>query len=444
METLHKKRVLVLGLGLSGQSAAAFCHQHGALVTACDERKASELSGIDTFSSYTELRLGEPFPDPMAFDLIVPSPGIAAVRYAGSKAPVWGDLELFYRACSVPIVAITGTNGKSTVTMLTNAMLQAAGLRSEAAGNIGKPAIDLLDMKLDAAVLEVSSFQLDTTEKFAPHVAVLLNITPDHLDRHGSFAEYIDSKARILKNLSAKDFAVLNFDDENVRALAKTTRAKILGFRLKQELSDGAWWDGKHIVLQTPTGLLRFSLDGVQLSGLHNIENILASLLAAFALGADPQRAWRALANFSGLPHRTQFVAEIRGATFINDSKATNVGAAARALAGYTHPVVWIAGGKDKDLDFTELAPIAKTHARAAILIGQAAQKIEKALNGVVPVYHASNIDTAVRQAAQLAQPGDIVLLSPACASFDQFKNFEDRGEQFCAAVKRLQSKESA
>lgn len=444
METLHGKHILVLGLGLSGRSAAAFCHERGALVTACDERTADNLPGIDTFSSYTELRLGEPFPAPAAFDLIVPSPGVPAARYAGSATPAWGDLELFYRAGSVPIVAITGTNGKSTVTMLTNAMLQTAGLRSEAAGNIGKPALELLAMALDVAVLEVSSFQLDTTEKFAPHVAVLLNITPDHLDRHGSFAEYIDSKARILKNLSANDFAVLNFDDENVRALAKETCATVLGFSLKATVPHGAWWDAGVITLQTPTATLRFSLTNAHLSGLHNIENILASLLAAYAMGADPQRAWQALANFAGLPHRTQFVSTVRGVTFINDSKATNVGAAARALAGYTHPIVWIAGGKDKDLDFTALAPIAKAHVRAAILIGQAAQKIEKALGGAVPVQHAPNIDTAVRHAAQIAHPGDIVLLSPACASFDQFKNFEDRGEKFSAAVKRLEAEGGA
>lgn len=438
MDTLHGKRVLVLGLGMSGRSAAKFCHEHGAIVTACDERPAEKLPDIDTISSYATLRLGQPFPDPAQYDLIVPSPGIPATRYAGCGKPVWGDIELFYRACRIPIVAITGTNGKSTVTTLTHAMLQAAGLRSEAAGNIGKPALEWLGTGLDAIVLEVSSFQLDTTDRFAPHVAVLLNITPDHLDRHGSFAEYIASKARILKNLSASDFAVLNFDDEHVRALAQQTRAHVLGFSLKEPVSDGAWWDANRIVLQTQTGTQSFSLDGVRLSGLHNIENILASLLAAVALGAAPQRAWQALANFHGLPHRTQFVAEIRGVTFVNDSKGTNVGAAARALAGYTRPVVWIAGGKDKDLDFGALAPIVKAHVRHTVLIGEAAPKIEKALAGTSPMHHAKDIDTAVRQAFALAEAGDIVLLSPACASFDQFKNFEDRGARFTAAVQSL------
>ncbi len=444
MDTLHGKRVLVLGLGMSGRSAVLFCHARGAIVTACDERNAEQLPGIDALSSYATLRLGQPFPDPAQYDLIVPSPGVPTTRYANCHKPIWGDLELFYRACSVPIVAITGTNGKSTVTTLTDAMLQAAGMRSASAGNIGTPALELLDTQLDAIVLEVSSFQLDTTENFAPHVAVLLNITPDHLDRHGSFAGYVASKARILKNLSANDFAVLNFDDENVRALATQTRAKVLGFSLKESVPDGAWWDSKCIVLQTQTGTQRFALDGIRLSGLHNLENILASLLAASAMGAEPQRAWNALADFSGLPHRTQFVAEIRGVTFINDSKGTNIGAAARAIASYTQPVVWIAGGKDKDLDFRTLAPIVKAHVRHTVLIGEAAPKIERALADASPMHHAKEIYTAVRQAFDLAKPGDVVLLSPACASFDQFKNFEDRGEQFCAAVKNLECEENA
>jgi UDP-N-acetylmuramoylalanine--D-glutamate ligase len=439
MRDLARKRVLVLGLGVSGRSAANFCAALGAEVVAADEREKGEIEGLDAIDGAVSLAAGAPFPDPADFDLVVPSPGVPAERYRDRARRVWGDVELAYRALSVPIIAITGTNGKSTTTLLVEAMLRAAGFRARAAGNLGTPALALVGEALDFAVLEVSSFQLETAEVFRPSVAAVLNITPDHLDRHGSLEAYASAKARIVARQEAGDVAVLNFDDPRVRALATETKARVVPFSCSRTAPGGAWLDSGAVVLSGELGsTARVSLDGMRLAGAHNRENAVAALTVVAAAGGDPSRAAAALATFSGLPHRCEVVGRHRGVTYVNDSKATNAGAAMRALAGFAESVIWIAGGRDKGLDFRELADVAAERVRAAVLIGEAAGKLEAALAGRVEVHAAASLEEAVGVASSVAGDGDVVLLAPACASQDQFRDFAERGDRFRRAVASL------
>ncbi len=433
---LANRRVLVLGLGVSGRSAARYCAERGARVVAADERSARELDALSPIEG-VELRLGSPFPDPADFDLVVPSPGVAPRRYRPRARRVWGDIELAGRALRVPIAAVTGTNGKSTTTRLLEAMLRAAGLRARAAGNLGEPALDLVGQPLDAAVLEVSSFQLETTERFRPRVAVILNISPDHLDRHGSFEAYVEAKARILACQQPEDLAILNADDPAVAALEPRVRGRIAWTARRGPLPRGAWCDAGAIWLGADgAAALRIPVADPATGGA---ENRLAALLAATALGADPRRASAALEHFRALPHRGEVVRRRAGVTWVDDSKATNPGAALRALLDATGPVVWIAGGRDKGLDMSPLAETAASRVRAAVLIGEASQKLGAALAGRVDVHPADSLELAVARAAALAEPGDTVLLAPACASQDQFRSFEERGERFQSAVLELE-----
>ncbi|MFQ5417717.1 MAG: UDP-N-acetylmuramoyl-L-alanine--D-glutamate ligase [Myxococcota bacterium] len=439
MLDVSRWKVLVLGLGISGRSAANFCAARGADVVAADERAAAEIGELDAVDGAVELVVGESFPDPAAFDLVIPSPGVPAKRYRERARRVWGDVELAQRSLQVPILAVTGTNGKSTTALLADAMLRAAGFRSRVAGNVGTPALDLVGEALDIAVLEVSSFQLETTQTFRPAVAVVLNITPDHLDRHGDLAAYSAAKARIIANQDAGDVAVLNFDDPRVRAFATETKARVVPFRCSGPAPGGAWLDAGAAVITDENGATtRVSLDGMRIPGAHNRENALAALAAVVAVGAAPARAATALASFEGLAHRSQRVGRHGGTTWVDDSKATNPGAALRSLASFPGDVVWIAGGRDKGLDFGELADAAADRVRAAVLIGEAAGKIARALGDRVPVHRAASIEEAVEIAAKIAVSGDVVLLAPACASQDQFRDFAERGERFAGAVAAL------
>jgi len=435
---LEGRNVLVLGLGVSGRSAAGFCAGLGARVVAADERSESSLGGLEELASGVELRAGQALPDPADFDLVVPSPGVPRERYRERARRVWGDIELAARALAVPLVAVTGTNGKSTTVVLIESMLRAAGLRARAAGNLGTPALSLVGEPLDWAVLEVSSFQLESIERFSPRVAAILNLSPDHLDRHGDFESYTASKRRILENQSDEAVAVLNFDDPVVRGLAADAPARTLPFRRGAPSAAGAWLDGDSVVLRDGAGIRRLSLEGLDLEGAHNRDNALAAVTCVWAAGVDPERGLDGLAGFRGLPHRCERVATLGGVCFVNDSKATNPGAAARALTAFEGPVLWIAGGRDKGLAFGALAEVARGRVRTAFLIGEAAPQLERLLAGRVPVKHAKGVEDAVEQAAAQARSGDVVLLAPGCASFDQAASFEERGERFRAAVGRL------
>jgi UDP-N-acetylmuramoylalanine--D-glutamate ligase len=410
---LAGRSVLVLGLGMSGRSAARFCHERGARVVAADERPVEAIEELDPLPSGIETRLGEPFPDPAGFDLVVPSPGIPAARWQARAQRAWGDIELCYRALAVPIVAVTGTNGKSTVVRLIESMAQATGLRARAAGNLGVPCLDLVGAPIDLAILEVSSFQLESVEAFRPRTAVLLNVSPDHLDRHGDLEGYLAAKSRLFARQAAGDHAVLNDDDALVRALALPEGVERLGFSRHHALASGAWLDG-----------------------------LLAALAVLASLGLDLETASRGWLDFRGLPHRCELVAEIAGVRYVDDSKATNVGAAARAIEGLAESIVWIAGGRHKGGDLAPLAQAAEGRVRHALLIGEAAADFERALGDRIACERADSLDTAVERAATIAGAGEVVLLAPACASFDQFQSFEERGRRFQTRVRALEARE--
>jgi UDP-N-acetylmuramoylalanine--D-glutamate ligase len=444
MEPLANQRVLILGLGVSGRNAANFCAARGASVLAADERNPDHDGEFEGLDPRVEQAIGQPFPDSRDFDLVVPSPGVPVERYRDRARRVWGDIELAYQFLGAPIIAVTGTNGKSTTVRLIEAMLSAAGARARAAGNLGTSALELIGEPLDFAILEVSSFQLETVESFRPAVAVMLNITPDHLDRHGSFEAYAAAKARIFANQRESDTAVLNLDDPAVAALATTTHADLFPFQTSGPLTRGAFLDADAVVLcDSDAPPVRIPLDGMRLTGVHNRANVLAALAVTHAVGVDPVRAAAALSSFTGLPHRSEFVREVDQVRYVNDSKATNPGAALRSLTSFSETLIWIAGGRDKDLAFDELAETAVRRARAAVLIGEGADKLEAALGGRIEVHTAPSLEEAVQRAANLAKPGDVVLLSPACASQDQFRDFEERGECFRAAVSQLQGSDT-
>ena len=440
VEDWSGKRVLVLGLGLSGISAASFLADRGATVVAADEREAGALAGLDALPPSVELHVGQPLPALTNWDLVVPSPGIPEPRWHEARLQAAGDIELTGRHLQVPIAAVTGTNGKSTTVALLEAMLRAAGLRAQAAGNLGVPALSLVGAPLDVAVLEVSSFQLEATTTFAPRVAAVLNVTPDHLDRHGDLGAYAETKRSLLAHQGPEDVAVLNDDDPIVRTFAEGAAAEIVRVSTRgAPLGEGqrsAWIDGEAIVLREGAHLHRVSLDGLRLAGRHNLENVLFALVMAWALGADVDAAATALAHFEGLPHRCAVVARHDGITWVNDSKATNVGAAQKALAAFPGAVIWIAGGRGKGADFAPLADAARGHVRQALLIGEDAGAIANALGNAAPSETVATLDDAVARAAAIAKPGDVVLLAPACASFDQFASFEARGDAFAAYVR--------
>ncbi|MEZ4332837.1 MAG: UDP-N-acetylmuramoyl-L-alanine--D-glutamate ligase [Myxococcota bacterium] len=445
--------VLVLGFGMSGRSAAAYCARQGARVVVADERPAAAMPEAASLPPGVEGRFGRPFPDLERFDLVVPSPGIALARYAGRAKRAWGDIELAAQALAargVPIVAVTGTNGKSTVVRLIEAMAQAAGLRAKAGGNIGVPALELLDAPLELAVLEVSSFQLESVETFRPCVAVLLNLSPDHYDRHGDMAGYLAAKARIFARQGPGDHAVVNGDDAFAcSAPIPEGVERLYFFRTdptgtappERSARARAWIAGDGIALRRGGRAETIPLADAPGLALQR-ENVAAAALALAALAdtlpIDLARAAAALPAFQGLPHRCVRVAERSGVVYYDDSKATNLGAAARSLETMTRPVVWIAGGRHKGADLAPLAASARGRVRVALLIGEAAPELERALAGHVPCERVGELAKAVARAAELARPGDAVLLAPACSSFDQFRSFEDRGLQFVAAVKRL------
>ncbi|MDE0885341.1 MAG: UDP-N-acetylmuramoyl-L-alanine--D-glutamate ligase [Myxococcota bacterium] len=446
---LEGMEILVLGLGMSGRSAAHFCAERGARVIAADERSADVLFDAPEseiareLGPQVELVCGQPFPDPSRFDLVVPSPGIPPSRYAKAASRVWGDIELAGRALAIPVIAVTGTNGKSTTVRLIEAMLNAAGRRAEAAGNVGTPALSLPGKPLDIAVLEVSSFQLETIESFAPQVAVILNITPDHLDRHGDLAGYSAAKRRILENQGPGDVAVLDFDNALVRGFAEHARGEVIPFSRQSppSLSNhprAAWIDAGVATFADGHTLERVPLASGSGLSAHDRDNVLAALTAAWAAGVAPLSASQALSNFQALPHRCEVVPAPGPVRWINDSKATNPGAAQRAIEGCEAPVLWIAGGRGKGLSFAPLAEVAQGRVKIALLIGESTDTLAEVLEGRVPWESCGDLDAAVGRAASLADPGDIVLLAPACASFDQFKSFEHRGECFRTAVGRL------
>jgi UDP-N-acetylmuramoylalanine--D-glutamate ligase len=445
MQTLQLKNkdVVVLGLGKSGMAAASLLQRDGARVVVRDEADGDVLEErADRLRALgVSVELGCRFDFEKHFDLAVLSPGIAPgrpiVRVLGKQTPVLSELELAYRHCICPIVAITGTNGKTTTTELIDAMLQGCGKRSVAAGNIGYAFSEAVagSAGLDALVLEVSSFQLEKIEQFRPHVALLLNITPDHLDRYDSMDDYALAKGRIFLNQTAEDFAVVSAESlAEMRRLGVAIKARTITFSVFNHDADLwlDWADGQTIWCRLPEcNGIALRMDETNLRGRHNAENIMATLATGLALGLTVTEMREAIAGYCPQPHRCEFVARINGVTYINDSKATNVDAVAKALQSLAEPVVLIAGGRDKGLDFAALKEVVAEKVKVAVLIGETAGKIARVWADVVPCELVGSMADAVRAAASHAGPGDVVLLSPACASFDMFNNYEHRGEEF-------------
>ncbi len=446
---LAAKKVLVVGLGRSGAAAARLAATQGALVTVTDKRSAAELN-----TSAADLPIGiarelgghrrETF---VAADLIVLSPGVPPLPEVAAAAAagvtVTGELEFASHFVSAPLVAITGTNGKSTTTTLCGAILAATGRPTFVGGNLGVPLSEAVGTPAalpgGICVVEVSSFQLDTVEQFHPQVAVLLNITPDHMDRYADLDAYAASKARIFAAQTAADFAVLNIDDPAVERLTRQIRSRVMPLSTRQPLREGGWLEDGSLCLRLPGGSVeRYPSTLPGLVGRHNLENALAATLAARLAGAQPAEVGRVLPVFQPLAHRMELVAESDGVVFFDDSKGTNVGATVAALSGFPRRVVLIAGGRDKGGSYGPLAAVMKDVGRAAVVIGEAAERIRDALSPAVPVEQAASLQEAVARAAALARRGDAVVLSPACSSFDMFADYRHRGDVFRAAVRSL------
>ena len=446
---LSNKRVLVVGLGKSGVASALFLKAHGARVTVSDAKPEEQLRGeipvlldhgiaVETGGHGERTFRGQ--------DLIVVSPGVPVdaaplVQARALGEQVIGEIELAAQFLPGPLVAITGSNGKTTTTTLVGEIIAAGGFPTVVGGNIGTPAISLAGRaKTDTVVvLEVSSFQLETIRTFRPKVAVVLNITPDHLDRHRTFQAYVDAKARVFENQRPDDFAVLNADDATCAELPKRTKAQVFWFSRKKEVNKGAYVRDGRVLFRDADGQQEVMLiSEIPLKGSHNVENVLAGICVGMLMGCKPEQISRAIRDFKAVEHRLEYVATVAGVEYYNDSKATNVDATIKALESFHGNIHIILGGKDKGSDYTVLNDLLRNRAKKVYTIGAAAAKIESQIKGAAEIVHAETLENAVKRAAASANPGDIILLAPACASFDQFKSYEHRGRVFKELVNSL------
>lgn len=434
----------MVGLASSGLAAAELLVSQGAAVIAVDAKPLEQLPG----AAQALARLGVPFrpqsPEALAdAECVVISPGVPAGLEILDEArrrgvPVIGEVELAFRFLQGEIIGITGSNGKTTTTALVGHLLQQCGIPAQVGGNIGTvPASAMVRSSRPGQwnVLELSSFQLETIQRFRARIGVALNVTEDHLDRHGSFERYAAAKARLFENQTAEDWAVLNADDPVTRGYASMTAARTLWFSLTRRVEPGAWLEQGVLMLG---GEPLLPASDVPLRGRHNLENILAASLAAFLAGAPASGIASAIRTFRAVEHRLEYVDTIRGVAYYNDSKATNVSSAVKAVEALQGPLWIILGGKDKGGSYAPLAEALRNKARAALLIGQAAPLIARALEGLMPVVPCGTLEAAVAFAAENARPGDTVLLAPACASFDQFEDYQHRGRVFKQLVARL------
>lgn len=446
---IANKQILVVGLARTGIAAARFLRRRGAAVRATDVAAEAALGPAVAELRALDIDLalgGHRVEDFTAADLIVLSPGVphtlAPLQAARSRGiPVIGEVELAAQFIREPIVAVSGTNGKTTVTELLGRMLEASGRRVFVGGNIGRPLIGYVDggEAAELVVAEISSFQLDTIATFRPAVGVLLNVTDDHLDRYPDFAAYARSKMRLFENQTAQDTAVLNAADPVIRAQAAAIRSRRLFYNTAEASANCAAVSGSTLALRLPgREAARLDLAPFRLRGPHNVENACAAALAALAAGASPAGIQQALAAFAPQPHRIESVGIANGVEFVNDSKATNVDAVLRALDCFATPVVLIMGGLDKGGNFRLLETAVRRRAKALVLVGKASDTIRAALGGLVPTVQAPDMAAAVGAAAGLAARGEVVLLSPGCASFDMYPNYQARGEDFRQAVRRL------
>jgi UDP-N-acetylmuramoylalanine--D-glutamate ligase len=446
------KRVLVVGLGKSGVASALFLEKHGARVAVSDAKSQEQLRheipllldhGITVETGQHGERI---FRDQ---DLIVISPGVPfdvpqLMQARALGIPVIGEVELAARFLKGQIVAITGSNGKTTTTTLAGEIIAGGGCRTLVGGNIGTPAITFVESATAHTwvVLEISSFQLETIESFHARIAVVLNVTPDHLDRHHSFENYAAAKARIFENQTGEDFAVLNADNEPCIEMTSATKASVYWFSRTKEIGSGAFVRAGKIVWRDSKGDREvMPVTEIGLKGAHNLENVLAAVCVGMLAEIEPAQIRKAVSAFKAVEHRLEFVATIRGIDYYNDSKATNVDATMKALESFADGIHLILGGKDKGSDYSVLNPLLKERVKRVYTIGAAAAKIESQVQGT-EMANVGTLDAAVRRASESATPGDVVLLAPACASFDQFDSYEHRGQTFKDLVRQLALKE--
>jgi UDP-N-acetylmuramoylalanine--D-glutamate ligase len=446
------KKVLVVGMARSGRAAAALLRRHGAAVTVCDRARAEDLSeaAAELTALGATVLTGGDHPEAFAAaELIVISPGVPTslpelVEAQVRGVPVWSELELGFRFCRGRIAAVTGTNGKTTTVSLLAQMVRDAGAGHVLAGNVGLAFCAVAEEvpPQDIVVLEVSSFQLEAVPTFRAEAAAVLNITPDHLDRYPNMQAYIEAKAAVMRHQGPRDVLVLNADDKYTPLLAAQAPGRVLTFSAQHPPEvEGTWVEHGRIIYRL-FGLGQGEVlpaDELLIPGPHNLENALAATALGLALGLPPAGLARSLRTFPGVPHRLEPVATVAGVRYVNDSKGTNVDAVIKALQSYAgSPIVLILGGRDKHGDFTALRTLLQERVRAAVVMGEAADVIAGQIEGSVPLRHETTLDRAVAAAAREARPGDVVLLSPGCASFDQFRNFEHRGEVFRGLVADL------
>ena len=445
---LHNKHILVVGLARTGVACARFLARQGARVTVTDMKSAGQVAA--QVAELSELPItwelgGHEESSFLESDLVVVSPGVPmdhplllTAQSAGRE--IVSEVELASRFISCPLVAITGTNGKTTTTTLTGEIFTGCGYRPYVGGNIGNPLVEHAESgeRADVVVAEISSFQLEWITSFRPKVAVLLNITEDHLDRYPGMAEYIAAKGRIFENQSADDFAVLNIDDPLVASFANTVKARVFPLSQKQELREGIFHRDGVIFFRHDGREERFPTAGFKLRGSHNTENIMAALAATLLSGCAAACAGHAVAAFAGLRHRMELVRTLNGVGWYEDSKGTNVGSVVKSLESFPGSITLIAGGKDKGGSYEPLAGLVRERVTHLILIGEARERMFEALGALTETRFAATLEEAVAEAHRLTKPGGVVLFSPACSSFDMFRDYEERANRFIAAVQGL------
>lgn len=456
---LKGKNIVVVGAGRSGLAVCRYALDCGAQVVLSDRRSGEQILATDDgiFAALrSELTLdleGHSHDLFVAADLIVISPGVpltVAALQAAQQADVEiiGEIELASRQLRCPILAITGTNGKSTTTELLGSMLHHCDQQVFVGGNLGTPLISAKACQPhatdDYAVVEMSSFQLESVSQFRPHYAALLNISLDHLDRYPNMESYIAAKGAIFNNQTSDDVAILNGDDSEVLRISQHCRAQKVLFSSRQRLERGMSYANGTIEWQGYGPTLRFDTSQLNLCGIHNIENVMAAMIAPLLEGFDPQQLWQAACAFTGLPHRMELVRDLDGVHWYNDSKGTNLGSVMKSVAGLEAPLTLIAGGKDKGGDYRDLCDCLRSRVTQFIFIGEAADKMEQAWKDIAPIYRADSMQQAVTFAHDVTTTGGTVLLSPGCSSFDMFDSFEQRGEIFSAAVMALTGHSSA
>ncbi|PKN17571.1 MAG: UDP-N-acetylmuramoyl-L-alanine--D-glutamate ligase [Deltaproteobacteria bacterium HGW-Deltaproteobacteria-6] len=445
---LSEKKIAVIGMGKTGIAVAGFLGGRQATVVAVDEKPQGQWGeAFEQLASEPWLTVGSYDASALdGVDLVVPSPGIPPYHdiltaAQKKKIPIVSEIELAYRFIKTPIIAVTGTNGKTTTTTLLGKILAHAGKKVFVGGNIGNPLIEYAGTPQsdDFIVAEISSFQLQWTGTFRPHAAILLNITCDHVNYHGSFEAYRRVKAGIFEHQKGNDLAILNADDEAQQGLASSIHAQVIAFSSKRKLDAGIFLQDDFIIDRRPDGSCeRYPLGMIALPGLHNAENVMAAVAAARFCGCSQQSIIEAVSGFHGLPHRIEFAGEKHAVKYYDDSKGTNVDAVVRALQTFDTPVILLLGGRDKDGNFEALQPLLQSKTRQVILFGEARDLISPQLGKQVPISKEPTLEAAVQRARRDARPGDIVLLSPGCASFDEFANYKERGKFFKEMVGNL------